>query len=471
MRGIRSWALAIGCAALVVAAVAVVLGADRATGGGKKAPAPLGKETTRDVDRMLREVSSRRIERSIERLASFGTRHTLSSQDDPERGIGAARDWIFSELQRSAARSGGRMQVELQSFIQEPDDDRIPAPTRITNVVATLRGTEPASADRMYVVSGHYDSRCSDPNDAVCDAPGANDDASGVAAVMELARVMATRRFEATIVFMAVAGEEQGLYGSAHYAEHARRNGWNIAGMFTNDIVGSSLGQNGFREPNTVRLFAEGPPANETPAEAATRRTTGAENDSAARQLSRYAAEVAESTDTDMRVRIIYRRDRYLRGGDHIPFLERRFPAARFTEVNEDYRHQHQDVRVEDGVQYGDLTRFVDYRYTARVARVNGAVLAGLATAPAAPSDVRVRTGQLSVDTRLEWAANDEPDLAGYEVVYRDTVEPYWTNRIRVGNVTSYTARGLTKDNFLFGVRAVDRDGNRSPVSFPRPVP
>lgn len=470
MRGIKTWALAIGCVGLVVAAVAVGLDADRATGGGKKAPAPLGRETTRDIDRMLREVSSRRIERSIERLASFGTRHTLSSQDDPERGIGAARDWIFSELQRSAARSAGRMQVELQSFIQ-PVSPRIPQPTRITNVVATLRGTEPASADRMYVISGHYDSRCSDPNDAVCDAPGANDDASGVAAVMELARVMATRRFEATIDFMAVAGEEQGLYGSTYYAEQARQQGEDIAGMFTNDIVGSSLGQNGFREPNTVRLFAEGPPANETAAEAATRRTTGSENDSPARQLSRYAKEVAETTDTDMRVRIIYRRDRYLRGGDHIPFLERRFPAARFTEVNEDYRHQHQDVRVEDGVQYGDLTRFVDFGYTARVARVNGAVLAGLATAPAAPSDVRVRTGELSVDTQLEWEANSEPDLAGYEVVYRDTVEPYWTHRIRVGNVTSYTAEGLTKDNFLFGVRAVDRDGNRSPVSFPRPVP
>ncbi|HEX2411656.1 MAG TPA: M28 family peptidase [Solirubrobacteraceae bacterium] len=269
---------------------------------------------------------------------------------------------------------------------------------------------------------------------------------------------------------MAVAGEEQGLFGSTHYAELARQQGWNIAGMITNDIVGSSLGQNGFRDPNTVRLFAEGPPANETPEEAVVRRTTGSENDSPARQLARYAKSVAETTATDMRVRIIYRRDRYLRGGDHIPFLERRFPAARFTEVNEDYRHQHQDVRVEDGVQFGDLTDFVDFDYTTRVARVNGATLAGLASAPAAPSGVVVHTGQLSVDTALEWDANVEPDLAGYEIVYRETVQPYWTHTIKVGNVTSHTVKGITKDNFLFGVRAIDSDGNRSPVTFPQPV-
>ena len=469
MKRLRAAMLAFACAGLLTAAAVVALAPDRATGGGKHAPAPLGEDTTRDVNRILDDISSRRIEASIRKLASFGTRHTLSSQDDPDRGIGAARDWIYDEMQESAERSGGRMTVELQSFVQPVTPPRIPVPTVITNVVATLRGT--ASPDRMYVVSGHYDSRCTDPNNATCDAPGANDDASGVAAVMEMARVMATREFDATIVFMAVAGEEQGLFGSTHYAEQARQQGWNIAGMFTNDIVGSSLGQNGFREPNTVRLFAEGPFGNETPQEAATRRTMGSENDSPARQLARYAEEVAEHADTDMDVRIIYKRDRFLRGGDHIPFLERRFPAARFSEVNEDYRHQHQDVRVENGVQFGDLTRFVDFRYVARVARVNAATLAGLASAPAAPADVRVHTGQLSVDTALEWNANSEADLAGYEIVYRDTIEPRWTHRIKVGNVTSYTVEGITKDNFMFGVRAIDRDGDRSPVSFPRPVP
>jgi Zn-dependent M28 family amino/carboxypeptidase len=361
------------------------------------------------------------------------------------------------------------MTVELQSFVA-PAGPRVPEPTKVTNVVATVRGSQAQSADRMYVVSGHYDSRCSDVLNSTCEAPGADDDASGVAAVLEMARVMATRRFDATIVLMAVAGEEQGLLGSTYYADQAQQQNRNIAGMFTNDIVGSSLGQNGVRDPNTVRLFAEGPYGNETADEAATRRTMGSENDSPARQLARYSKQVVDQVPTGMSVRIVYKRDRFLRGGDHIPFLERRYPAGRFTEVNEDYRHQHQDVRVENGEQFGDLLQFVDFGYTARVAKVNAATLAGLASAPAAPADVRVHTGQLSNDTALDWNANAEPDLARYEIVYRDTTEPFWTNAIDVGKATTYTVKGVTKDNFMFGVRAVDTDGNRSPVSFPRPV-
>jgi Peptidase family M28/Fibronectin type III domain len=432
------------------------------------APAKRGEGGERSASALLREIRTENVERSIRTLAGFGTRHTLSAQDDPVRGIGAARDWIYDEFTRHAQASGGRMTVELQSFIQEAGP-RIPQPTRITNVVATLRGTDPASADRMYVVSGHYDSRCSDVLDAECDAPGANDDASGVAAVLELARVMAKRKFEATIVFMAVAGEEQGLFGSTYYAEQAKQQGLNVAGMFTNDIIGSSVGQNGLRDPRTVRLFAEGPPSNETPEEAAIRRTMGGENDSPARQLARFAKRAAERSAAHMRVSIIYRRDRFLRGGDHIPFLERRYPAVRFTEPNEDYRHQHQDVRVEDGVQFGDLLEFVDFAYTTRVARVNAAALAALANGPAAPQEVKVLTAELSNDTELEWEANPEPDLAGYEIVYRETTEPRWTHTIDVGNVTSFKVEGVTKDNFHFGVRAVDRDGNRSVVSFPTP--
>ena len=433
-------------------------------------PAAVSASTERQPSpslvQMAREVDPQRIERSIRTLAGFGTRHTLSSQTDAERGIGAARDWLYGELQRSAARSGGRMSVELQSYLQGPAE-RIPQPTTITNVVATLRGSQAESADRVYVVSGHYDSRCSDPLDAVCDAPGANDDASGVAAVLELARVMATRRFDATVVFMAVAGEEQGLFGSNFYAEQARQAGVNIDGMFTNDIIGSSVGQNGRREPFSVRLFAEGTPIDETPEEAELRDVLSAENDSQARQLARYVKEVGQNRATDMRVRIIARRDRFLRGGDHRPFLEQRYPAARFTEVNEDYRHQHQDVRVEDGVQYGDLARFVDFRYVARVTRVNLAALASLSRAPGRPSDVVIDARELSDDTTLFWGANTEPDLAGYEIVWRDTTEPLWTHSRFVGNVTSYTVEDITKDNFHFGVRAVDRAGNRSTVRFP----
>jgi hypothetical protein len=456
----RPLAFVLVCLGVLAAAPQGVAAAEpNDSANAKRAPSP-------ELIRMAREVSPDRIERSVRKLASFGTRHTLSSQTDPERGIGAARDWLLSEFQRSAATANGRMTVELQSYVQAPAP-RVPQPTTITNVVATLHGSQAESADRVYVVSGHYDSRCSDPLDAVCDAPGANDDASGVAAVLELARVMATREFDATIVFMAVAGEEQGLFGSTHFAELARASGTNIDGMFTNDIIGSSVGQNGRREPFTVRLFAEGIPSDETPDEAELRDVLGGENDSQSRQLARYVKEVGQNRATGMRVRMIYRRDRFLRGGDHLPFLERRYPAARFTEVNEDYRHQHQDVRVEDGVQYGDLVRFVDFRYIARVARVNLAALTGLSRAPERPRDVVLDARELSTDTTLQWSANTEPDLAGYEIVWRDTTSPVWTHSRFVGNVTSYTVRRITKDDFHFGVRAVDRDGNRSPVRFP----
>ncbi|RJL32885.1 M20/M25/M40 family metallo-hydrolase [Bailinhaonella thermotolerans] len=420
---------------------------------------------------MLREIDARRVEKSIRTLVGFGTRNTLSSQDDPRRGIGAARDWIRREFESHAAASGGRMKVELQGYVQQPGPEhpRIPRPVQITNVVATLTGTQPASSGRVYVVSGHYDSMCTSPTNDTCDAPGADDDASGVAAVLEMARVMAKRAFDATIVFMAVAGEEQGLYGSTHFAEQARQRGVNIAGMITNDIVGSSTAQDGTRDPRTVRLFAEGVPTDETPEEANVRRSVGGENDSESRQLARHIKESAERAVPGMTVRIVYRRDRYLRGGDHIPFLQRGYPAVRFTEPHEDYRHQHQDVRVEDGVRYGDLPEFVDFAYTARVAQVNAAALATLARAPAVPRDARILTRRLTNDTELTWAPNPEPDLAGYEIVWRDTTEPYWTHVIPVGDVTSYTVRGMSKDNFFFGVRAVDREGHRGPVAFPLP--
>ncbi|HEY9403254.1 MAG TPA: M20/M25/M40 family metallo-hydrolase, partial [Pyrinomonadaceae bacterium] len=344
-----------------------------------------------DVARILAEIDPRNIERTVRKLVSFGTRNTLSAQDNPARGIGAARDWLKSEFDEIARGAGGRLSVELQSYTQEanpPPRGRIPQPTVITNVIATLRGTEPASAARMYVVSGHYDSMCTSPTDAVCDAPGANDDASGVAAVVEMARVMSRRQFEATVVFMAVAGEEQGLLGATYYAEQAKRSNLNIEAMFTNDIVGNTLGGNGVRDRGGVRVFSEGVPSNETPEEANVRRSTGGENDSSSRQLARFIKETAATYLPRFDVRLVYRRDRYQRGGDHIPFLERGFAAVRFTEPNEDYTHQHQNVRTENGVRYGDLPEFVDYGYIAQVARVNAAALATLARAPVRPKGV-----------------------------------------------------------------------------------
>jgi hypothetical protein len=440
----------------------------RAAAGEQAAP-----RVARDpeIAAMLREIDARNIERAIRKLVSFGTRNTLSRQDDPARGIGAARDWIYSEYQRYSRESGGRLRVELQGFDQEPGQfQRIQKRTRLTNVVATLQGEQAESSARVYVVSGHYDSMCSSPTDGECDAPGANDDASGTAAVMEMARVMSKYKFDATLVFMAVAGEEQGLVGATYFAEQAKKAGTNIEAMFTNDIVGNTLGGNGVRDRRTVRVFAEGVPSNESDEEARTRRSVGGENDSPPRQLARFVKETADLyLAPAFSAQIIYRRDRYLRGGDHIPFLERGYAALRFTEPNEDYNHQHQNVRTEGGTRYGDLPEFVDFPYVAQVARTNAASLAELARAPARPKSVVILTRRLTNDTDLQWAESKEPDLAGYEVVWRDTTSPVWTGSRFVGRVTSYTVKGMSKDNYFFGVRAVDRQGHRSPASYPRP--
>ncbi|HKP80798.1 MAG TPA: M28 family metallopeptidase [Pyrinomonadaceae bacterium] len=422
----------------------------------------------RTIANIVREIDARNIEASIRKLVSFGTRNTLSEQNDPKRGIGAARDWLYAEFLKAAEASQGRMTVEKQSF-EQAKAPRVPQPTIITNVVATLKGTQPESTDRIYVVSGHYDSMCNTPIDAKCDAPGANDDASGTAAVLEMARVMAKYEFDATIVFMAVAGEEQSLLGSTYFAEQAKQKNWHVDAMFTNDIVGNTLGGNGVRDRGTVRVFSEGVPSNETTAEATTRRSVGGENDSASRQLARFIKEIGDANVPQFKVTMIYRRDRYGRGGDHIPFLERGYPAVRFTEMNEEFRHQHQNVRVENGVQFGDLPEFVDFAYVANVARVNAASLAALALAPARPTGVVIVTARLTNDTDLHWDANKEPDLAGYEIVWRDTTSAVWTNSKPVGNVTSFTMKGMSKDNYFFGVRAIDRDGNRSVVTYPRP--
>jgi Zn-dependent M28 family amino/carboxypeptidase len=457
----------ITASAAVSAAIGTPTTADAATAApGAAAAAPTAQRPSRELRALLHEIDPARIEATVRALAGFGTRHTLSSQDDPARGIGAARDWILAEMREYAAASGGRMTVAPQSYVQQPAS-RIPAATRITNVLATLRGS--VAPERVYVVSGHYDSRASDVMDATSDAPGADDDASGVAVVMELARLMATRRTEATIVFAAVAGEEQGLYGAAHMAGEFKAAGTDVQAMFTNDIVGSGTADDGTRDPYAIRLFAEGVPTAETADQANTRRSVGGENDSPSRQLARFVRDTADNDATGMRVRVIYRRDRYLRGGDHIPFLQQGYPAGRFTEPHEDYAHQHQDVRVEGPKQYGDLPEFCDFDYIARVARVNGAALWTLAQAPGTPKNVRILTAALTNSTQLAWDRGTEPDLAGYEVVWRETTAAEWTHVLPVGDVTSYTV-DLSKDNAFFGVRAVDRDGHRSPVAFPVPA-
>lgn len=420
-----------------------------------------------EIQKMIKEVSAKNIEATIRKLVSFGTRNTLSEQDNPNRGVGAARDWIYGEFQKISADCSGCLTVEKQTFLQAKAP-RVPEPTNLTNVIATLRGT--SDPDRVYVVSGHYDSMCTSPTDAKCDAPGANDDASGTATVIELARVMSKRKFDATIVFMTVPGEEQGLLGATHFAQQALEKKMNIEAMFTNDIVGGVTSQKNSPNRNRVRVFAEGVPSNETEQQAGTRRSVGGENDSQSRQLARFIKEQADRYLKNFRVWMIYRRDRYLRGGDHIPFLERGFSAVRFTEADEDYTHQHQNVRTENGVFYGDTPEFVDFEYTANVARINLIALASLASAPARPKNVGIVTARLTNDTDLKWDASTDNDLAGYEVVWRDTTEPEWTHSKFVGNVTNWTAKSMSKDNYFFGVRALDKDGNKSPVVYPRPM-
>ena len=419
------------------------------------------------IAKMVKEVSAKNIEATIRKLVSFGTRNTLSEQDNPTRGIGAARDWIYSEFQKISADCGGCLDVQKQAFVQ-PKANRIPEPTTLTNVFAVLKGT--TDPTRVYVVSGHYDSMCSSPTDAKCDAPGANDDASGTAVSLELARVMSKQKYDATIVFMTVPGEEQGLLGAAYYAEQAKLAKTNIEAMFTNDIVGGVTTQKGSINRNKVRVFSEGVPSSETEQQANTRRSVGGENDSASRQLARYIKEQTARYLKNFGVMMIYRRDRYGRGGDHIPFVERGFTAVRITESDEDYTHQHQNVRTENGVFYGDTPEFVDFEYTANVARVNLIALASLANAPAKPANVGIVTSKLTNDTELKWDANADADIAGYEVVWRDTTAAEWTNSTFVGNVLTYTAKGMSKDNYFFGVRAVDKAGNKSPVVYPRPM-
>ncbi|NMO56375.1 M20/M25/M40 family metallo-hydrolase [Actinoplanes sp. TBRC 11911] len=447
---------------LAVSAAAAAAGIATPAQAAERHSAPPDREL-RDL---LKKIDPKRIEGTVQKLVSFGTRHTLSVQDDPVRGIGAARDWIFAELGRYASASNGRMTVELQSFVQ-PVSPRIPVPTTITNVVATLKGS--VTPDRIYVVTGHYDSRVTDVMNATDDAPGADDDASGVAVIMELARVMATHRPEATIVFAAVAGEEQNIYGSDYLAQSFKDRNADVQAMFSNDIVGTGNAHDGTRDDSrTVRLFVEGVPTSETAAQANIRKSVGGENDGASRQLGRFVESVAENPDTGMKVRVIWRRDRYLRGSDHISFLLRGYPAARFTEPRENFAHEHQDVRVEDGVQYGDLIEFCDFAYIARVARVNGASLWNLAQAPGTPKGVVIDTTQLTNETTLRWTLGTEPDLSGYEVLWRETTAPDWEHVVKVGKVDTVTI-DLSKDNVFFGVRAVDSSGHRSPAAAPAP--
>jgi hypothetical protein len=424
-------------------------------------------QTNPYVEKIVKEISAKNIQASIEKLVSFGTRHTLSDTLSETRGIGAARRWIKSEFERYARQSSGRMTVEFQESIVPPSQ-RVPTPTNIVNVLATLRPSQPGSSSgRIIVVGGHYDSRASSPMDFKNDAPGADDDASGVALVLELGRVMSKYEFDATIIFAAFAGEEQGLFGATSLAELAKRQSMNVEAVFNNDMVGSTTDGSGMKERGSVRLFSEAFSPIDTGALFRQRVSLGLENDGGSRTLARYIKEIGERYNPGFGVQLIYRLDRFLRGGDHRPFHERGFRAVRFCEVKENYDRQHQDIRTENGKEYGDLPKFVDYEYCAQVAKVNAAGIATLGRGPQPPLKVEVLTARLENDSELRWQKNPEGDLAGYLVRYRQTSSPVWEHSVFTAD-TSVTLK-VSKDDFLFGVQAVDKEGNASLVTLPRP--
>jgi hypothetical protein len=436
-------------------------------------PATVKLLPDRDLLALLREIDPNRIQATIETLVSFGTRHTASSQTDPNRGIGAAYAWVFQQMQDIAATSNGNMSVQQQTFVQPPVPGRLVAPTSITNTIATLQGT--ANPQRFYVVTGHLDSRVTDILDSTSDAPGADDDGSGVACVLELARLFATQQFPGTIIFAAVSGEEEGLFGSTFMAQQMAAAGNDVQGMFSNDIIGTGDAHDGTRpDPFTVRLFLEGIPTNVTPGQISLMQAVGGENDGLSRQLGRFVADNAPFWLTGINIRRIWRRDRYLRASDHVSFQGQGYPAARFTEPRENFNHEHQNTQVVNGVQLGDLIQYVDFNFVARVTGVNAAALWALASSPSTPKNVHIHTAPPvsfagTNFTSLDWSANPESNLAGYEVVMRETTFPDWTSAIPVGNVTSVTLN-ISKDNVQFGLRAVDQNGRRSPVAFPQVV-
>src|SRR5512140_2797594 len=421
---------------------------------------------------LLHQVSPARVQATIEKLVSFGTRITIGPADAETvatgRGIGAAREWIKSEFQRYSDACGGCLEVKTDVFTEQPGG-RIPQPTELWNVYAVMKGTDPEAANHIVLVTGHYDSIPSGkdwPNFGT-DAPGANDDASGTAVSLECARVLSQHKFPGTIIFLTVSGEEQGLNGSRHFAKMAKDAGWLIDAALNNDIVGGDKTPG--QDTSVVRVFSEGIPQPDVKDDRAIAmiRNLGAENDSSSRELARYIRESAATYLGDaFQPMLVFRPDRYLRGGDHTSFNQQGFSAVRITEYHENYNHQHQTVRTENGIEYGDLPKFVDFDYVANVARVNAAALASLASASAPPAKVRVLTRRLENDTTLAWDA--EPRATEYEVVWRPTTAPDWVAAERVGKVTTVTLP-RSKDNVVFGVRAVDAAGHRSLAVMPKP--
>jgi hypothetical protein len=429
------------------------------------------KHTDPHIAEAIRQASADHIRQTIEHLVSFGNRSTISAQDEESikagKGIGAAREWIKAEFERYAKDCGGCLEVKTDAFTEQPGE-RIPKPTEITNVYAVLRGADPKQADRIVLVTGHYDSRNSDTFNGTDPAPGANDDGSGTAVSLECARVLSQAagklKFPATIIFLTVAGEEQGLNGSKHFAEMAKQQGWKIEAVLNNDIVGGNLGPG--QDASLVRVFSEGLPAAASEHEIKRIQQFGGESDSSSRELARYIADVGRSYDAGVKPLLIFRLDRFLRGGDHYSFNQKGFAAVRFTEFREDFNHQHQTPRSENGIEYGDLLKLVDFDYVAHVARLNAATLASLASAPAPPANVKMLVKNLENDTTLTW--DPSPGAVAYDVVWRSTSAADWEYAQTISGATRATLK-VSKDNVIFAVRAVDAAGHRSLPVVPQP--
>lgn len=450
---------------LVLAAGLMAAGVAHAQTPAPQAPASQAPSTDQPLLRTVAaEVDAKALESTIRSLVGFGTRHTLSDTKSDTRGIGAARRWTKARFEAISKDCGGCLTVETPS--QVVTGRRIPNPTEVMNVLAIQKGT--SDPNRVIIIAGHIDSRVSDVMDFTSDAPGANDDASGVAAVIEAARVLSKHRFPATLVYAVLSGEEQGLYGGKILADYARANGWKVVADLNNDIVGNSRGQSGLMNNTQVRVFSEGTKAVETPEQANSRRYNGGEVDSPSRNLARYLDGLADRYLTNFDVVMVYRTDRYGRGGDQVPMLEAGYPAVRVTEAVENYDRQHQDLRTENGRVYGDTIEGVDFSYLSQVTRLNVVAMASLASAPPPPSGVKIE-GAVSADTKVSWTPT--PGAAGHRVWWRVTTDPQWRlNRWIPGPAATATLKDVVIDDYFFGVSSVSPDGWESPIVFPGPA-
>jgi len=415
------------------------------------------------------EVSAEHIKRMVTKLVGFGTRHTLSETESDTRGIGAARRWIKSEFEQISAQCGGCLQVieQKQTF---SGHKRIPQPTEVINIVAIQKGT--LDPNRYVIMTGDIDSRVTDPLDASSDSPGANDNASGVAGVLEAARVLSQHKFAGSIVYAALSGEEQGLFGGKIMAGIAKKEGWRVEAVINNDMIGNISGINGVINNATARVFSEGTRFVETAEEARKRRFTGGEVDSPSRNLARYIDKIADNYIPNLDVMMIYRLDRFGRGGHHRPFNEVGFPGVRIMETNEHYDRQHQDLRSENGRPFGDVLLGVDFAYNAKLTSLNAVTLASMAWAPPPPAETAI-AGAVKPSTTLSWQRPQgkmAENLAGYRLYWRLTTEPTWTRSQYVGDVTEFELKNMVIDNYFFGVSSVAKDGFESPVVFPGPA-